>query len=195
MSEFFEEMIEASESLEDVQTEKLNELHSLVRQLEDIQSQVDIAEGHIKALKQERLRLSQDMIPSLMDSIGFKSFVLGKEEDDNLISVQIEPFVSASIPVENRQRAYQWLRDVNCESIIKNDVTVSFGKEGDAKANELMLELDKRGLHPEAKTLIHSSTLKSFIKNWVAENKNPPIDLDLFGAYVGKTTKIKRKSS
>ena len=189
MDEFFEEMIEASESLADVDTEKTKELHNLVRQLEDIQSQVDIAEGHIKALKQERLRLSQDMIPALMDSIGFKSFVL-----KDGISVQIEPFVSASIPVENRPKAYQWLRDVNCESIIKNDVTVSFGKEGDAKANDLMRELDERGLHPESKTHIHSGTLKSFIKGWVAENKKPPIDLELFGAFVGKTTKIKRKS-
>jgi len=194
MDEFFEEMIEASESLADADTAKLKELHNLVRQLEDIQSQVDMAEGHIKALKQERLRLSQDMIPALMDEVGVKRIDVGREEDDNVVSVQIEPFVSASIPVENRPKAYQWLRDVNCESIIKNDVTVSFGKHGDTKANDLMRELDERGLHPESKTHIHSGTLKSFIKSWVAENKKPPIDLQLFGAYVGKTTKIKRKS-
>ena len=108
------------------------------------------------------------------------------------VSVSIKPFISASIPVANKEQAYQWLRDHNCDDIIKNDVILSFGRKEDNQASQVMLDLENKGYHPESKTHIHSQTLKAFIRERVENGK--PIDLDLFGAFVGKTADIKRKS-
>ncbi len=189
MSEFFEDMIDAAEELSSVDTEGTKTLSGVVRQLEGVLSEVDQAEAHLKRLKQERLRLSQDVIPSLMEEMDVNRIDVG--EGEHKVSVSIKPFISASIPVENKERAYEWLRDHNCDDIIKNDVILSFGRREDDQASKLMLELENKGYHPEAKTHIHSQTLKAFIRERVENGK--PIDLELFGAFVGKTAEIKRK--
>ena len=54
-----------------------------------------------------------------------------------------------------------------------------------------MVDLERRGLHPESKTHIHSMTLKSFIRERV--EKGLETNLDLFGAFVARTAEIKPK--
>ena len=54
----------------------------------------------------------------------------------------------------------------------------------------MMYELEQKGFHPEQKTHIHAMTLKAFVKERV--EKGLPIDIDLFGAYVGRTAEVKR---
>jgi len=103
----------------------------------------------------------------------------------------LKPFVSASIPANRKQEAYDWLRDHGLDDIIKNDVVLSFGRGEDDTANKVMLDLENKGFHPESKTHIHAMTLKAFVKERVENGQ--PIDLDLFGAFVAKTADIKRK--
>ena len=55
-----------------------------------------------------------------------------------------------------------------------------------------MYQLEEKGFHPEQKTHIHSMTLKGFIREQVEKGNN--IDLDLFGAFVGRTAEVKRNS-
>jgi hypothetical protein len=185
MTEFFEEMFDAAEKLSGVDTDNTKTLSNLVRQLEAVTEDIDQAELHLKKLKQERQRIAMESIPAVMDEMDITRLDVGD------VSVQLKPFVSASIPVNRREEAYEWLRNHGLDDIIKNDVVLSFGRGEDDTANKVMLDLENKGFHPESKTHIHSSTLKAFVKERVENGK--PIDLDLFGAFVAKTADIKRK--
>lgn len=185
MTDFFEEMLDAADALTEVDTGTTKSLSNLVRQVEELNKELDMAEQHLKRLKQEKHKLQTDAIPALMDEMGVDRLDVGD------VSVTLKPFVSASIPQDRRAEAHQWLRENGLDDIIKNDVVLSFGRGEDETAHSIMLDLEQRGFHPESKTHIHSMTLKAFVKERV--EKGLPIDLDMFGAYVAKTADIKRK--
>ena len=189
MTEFFEEMFEASDDLKSVDVDTTKALSNLVKQLESVVAEIDTAEAHVKRLKQEQRRLQMEAIPEVMGDIERLDV---KNPDTGVVaSVTIKPFVSASIPQGRKQEAYEWLRTHGLDDIIKNDVVLSFGRGEDDTASKVMLDLENKGFHPESKTHIHASTLKAFVKERVENGK--PIDLDLFGAFVAKTADIKRK--
>jgi len=185
MADFYEEMFDAAESLESVDTNTTKTLSNLVKQLEDINANIEHAEAELKKLKQERSRVSMENIPALMDEMGVDRI------DVDGVSVQLGNFVSASIPTDRKQEAYDWLRDNGLDDIIKNEVILGFGRGEDETAQKIMLDLENRGFHPESKTHIHAMTLKAFVRERVENGL--PIDLDLFGAFVGKTATLKRK--
>jgi len=185
MTDFFEEMLDAADALTEVDAKTTKSLSNLVRQVEELNKELDMAESHLKKLKQEKHKLQTDAIPALMDQMSVDRIDVGD------VSVTLKPFVSASIPQDRRAEAHQWLRDNGLDDIIKNDVILSFGRGEDDTAHSIMLDLEQRGFHPESKTHIHSMTLKAFVKERV--EKGLPIDLDMFGAYVAKTADIKRK--
>lgn len=185
MTDFFEEMLDAADALKEVDTNTTKSLSNLVRQVDEVNQEIDMAEQHLKKLKQERQRLQTEAIPALMDEMGVDRLDVGD------VSVSLKPFVSASIPQDRRAEAHQWLRDNGLDDIIKNDVILSFGRGEDDAAHNIMLDLEQKGFHPESKTHIHAMTLKAFVRERV--EKGLPIDLDMFGAYVAKTADIKRK--
>jgi hypothetical protein len=75
--------------------------------------------------------------------------------------------------------------------LIKNTVTVSFGKGEDQKAQELISDLASRHLTPEEKTEVHPQTLRAWAKERI--EKGDEIDMQLFGVYTGQRATIKGK--
>ncbi len=175
----------SDESFMKIDTDTGKQLSNLIKKLNGINDQIDDAEKHLKALKIEKKQLAFEGIPGLMDEMGVERL------DVDGATVNLKTVVSASIPVDNRKEAFNWLREKGLDDIIKNDVIVSFGTGEDNVAGDLMADLEQRGLHPESKTHIHSMTLKAFVKERV--EKGLPIDLDLFGAFVARTADIRRK--
>ena len=182
---FEEEMFADADTLGGVDADTGKQLSSLVRLLNNVQQQIDDAEQHLKALKQEKQRISFEQIPMLMDEMGIERV------DVDGATVQLKPFVSASIPADRKQDAFNWLREHGLDDIIKNDIIVSFGRGQDNAAGDVMYDLEQKGFHPEQKTHIHAMTLKAFVRERV--EKGLPIDLDMFGAYVARTADVKRK--
>ena len=180
-----EELFIDQNSFANVSDEEGKTLSNFVKRLGGIVDQIDDAETHLKALKAEKRRLEFESIPEVMDEMGVERL------DVDGATVSLKSFVSASIPVEKREQAYNWLREHGLDDIIKNDVVLSFGRGEDNVAGDLMVDLEQRGFHPETKTHIHSMTLKAFIRERV--EKGLPIDLDLFGAFVARTAEIKRR--
>jgi hypothetical protein len=178
-------MFADADTLSGVDADGGKKLSGLVRQLNTKQQQIDDTEHYLKGLKEEKRRIEFEQIPMLMDEMGIERV------DVDGATVELKPFVSASIPVDRKQEAYGWLRDHGHDSIIKNDIIVSFGRGEDNMAGDVMYELEQKGFHPEQKTHIHAGTLKAFVKEQVI--KGNPIDLDLFGAFVARTATVKRK--
>ena len=66
-----------------------------------------------------------------MNKYGLKLIQL-----DDGRKIQINNFVDARIKDPNT--AFQWLRETNNDSIIKNDITVSLGRGDDALAQQVV---------------------------------------------------------
>ena len=181
-----EDRIFDASTLEGVQAENGKQLSGLVRRLNEKQEQIDETEKYLKELKAEKQRIAFEHIPMLMDEMAIERI------DVDGLTVKLKPFVSASIPADRKQDAFNWLREHGLDDIIKNDIIVSFGRGQDNKAGDMMYDLEQKGFHPEQKTHIHSMTLKAFVRERV--EKGLPIDLDMFGAFVASTAEVKRNS-
>ena len=179
----FDEMFDDT-TLDKIEENTMKSLSSLVKDLDQLTIDINKKEEELKSLKLQKHLMSTEQIPTMMDEMGVQRL------DVENLSVSLKPLINASIPPTRREEAYQWLRENDLDDIIKNDVIMSFGKGEDNMAGDIMYELEQRGMHPEKKTHIHSMTLKAFIRERV--EKGLPIDLDLFGAFVARTTDIKR---
>ena len=185
MNDILEDMFDESEALDSINTETTKNLSGLVRQLRVVEQEVEEAETLLKNLKAERQKLSTQMIPDLMDEMGVERV------DVDGLTVTKKQIVAASIPVDKRELAFDWLRDRGLDDIIKNDVVCSFGRGQDNLAKDAFWTLKDKGLEPSTKTHIHPMTLKAFVKDRVEQGQE--IDLDLFGAFLTNAVEIKRK--
>lgn len=183
--DIWEDIFDEADSLNKVEHGATRQLSSLVRELRSVEAQIEDAENTVKSLKQEKQKLSVDLIPQLMDEMGIERV------DVDGVTVTRKTIVSASIPADRKEEAFGWLRDNRLDDIIKNDITVSFGKGEDNRAKDAAAVLEDRGFAPSIKTHVHPSTLKAFVRERVENGK--PIDLDLFGAFITNAAEIKRK--
>ena len=186
MTDIFEDIFDEADALGSVDTQTGSQLSQLVRNLRNVEQQIEDAENHLKALKAEKHRLSVENIPQLMDEMGVERL------DVDGVTVERKMIVSASIPAARKDEAFSWLRDNGLDDIIKNDVTCSFGKGEDNIAGDVVGLLRERGFDPKTKTHVHPSTLKAFVKERVTDGK--PIDLDMFGAFISNAAQIRRKA-
>ena len=185
MNDILEDMFDESEALDSINTETTKNLSGLVRQLRVVEQEVEEAETLLKTLNSERQKLSTQMIPDLMDEMGVERV------DVDGLTVTKKQIVAASIPVDKRELAFDWLRERGLDDIIKNDVVCSFGRGQDNLAKDAFWTLKDKGLEPSTKTHIHPMTLKAFVKDRVEQGQE--IDLDLFGAFLTNAVEIKRK--
>jgi uncharacterized small protein (DUF1192 family) len=136
--------------------------------------------------KKEALRnLTDERIPDALKEIGMLKFAMADGSE-----IEVKPFYSASIPVDRRGEAYEWLRAHGFDDIIKNTVSVQFGRGEDDAAGELISAIRQQGLLPEQAEKIESQTLKAWVREMVEKGTEFPTEL--FGAYTGFKAKIKR---
>jgi hypothetical protein len=103
--------------------------------------------------------------------------------------ITVKPFYSASIPEENRAQAYEWLRDHGYDDIIKNTISVRFGRGEDELSVRLLNLLGTQGYPAEQAQKIEPQTLKAWVKERV--EKGQTVDTELFGVFIGQKAIIK----
>jgi len=162
-----------------------------IQSVADIARRIRLKEQSIEALKQDLkdeeagLRgLTDDELPSLFSELGLQSFKLADGSE-----VTVKQTYSASPRVADRPAVYEWLRDNGYGDIIKNTVFCVFGKDEDVKAQEFYTLAEDRGYVAEAKTDVHPSTMRAFVKERVENGDEFP--MELFGAWVGSRAVIK----
>ena len=144
-------------------------------------------EERLRKLKEQYRQLSEEDLPQKMTELGMQDLRL---EDGSRITIDM--FYATRINKNNRDAAHAWLREQGHGDIIKNQVSVSFGKGEDDTALETMTLLEKEGLFPDQKESVHPSTLKAFVKERIESGDNAftPDTQKLFSVYQGKRTKI-----
>ena len=104
--------------------------------------------------------------------------------------ISVKPIYAASIPVDRREEAFEWLRDHEFGDLVKNNVTVTFGRGEDEDARDFVDFCDAQGFVPSQTEKVEPSTLKAWLRERV--EAGDPIPLDLFGAFISQRATIKR---
>lgn len=159
-------------------------LANLAKRSKNLQREIEDLEAVLKERKHQQNKLLEESIPEALNSLGMKSFQM---EDGSSISVK--PYYSASIKEERRAEAYQWLRDNGFDDIIKNTVSVRFGRGEDNLCDSLLNLLGEKGFPAEQAEKIEPMTLKAWAREQVERGNEFP--MDLFGVYVGQKATIK----
>tara|TARA_R100000808_G_scaffold24803_1_gene58432 strand:+ start:1826 stop:2428 length:603 start_codon:yes stop_codon:yes gene_type:complete len=178
--------------IEKVDTKALGSVAELARAIRNQEDTIRDLEEKLKTEKKLLLKLSDEDLPAILDELGLQSFKL---EDGS--EVTVKSTYGATIRVDDREQAYEWLRQNEYDDIIKNTVSVQFGRGEDEKAKEFkeLVEAQKsdigRQLYTaDQKTEIHPQTLRAFIKERVEAGDEFP--MQLFGAWVGRRASIKK---
>lgn len=185
MSGLFEQMEADASAFDEVKTEAGRNLSDLIREAQFQSDAIEKHEQAAKDAKKEYQRITRELIPAEMEAMGMERV----DVDGN--SVSLNPFVYASIPASRKEEAFNFLRSIGEDDIIKNEVTVQFGKGQDNRAGAFFDDCSQQGLDPSQKQSVHPMTLKGWIKERLQSGED--IDLEMFGAYVGTEAKIKRK--
>ena len=106
-------------------------------------------------------------------------------------SVDVKPNYSASISIANREAAFGWLRNNGLGDIIKNEISVSFGRNEDNKAADYAALAEGHGYQPQQKLKVEPMTLKALVRERIEAGKEMPTEI--FNVFVGNKTTIKRK--
>ena len=171
--------------LDTLNSQNLRSMAEVARAIRDKEAEIESLEKTLKARKEALRKQSEEELPSMMAEIGVNSFEL-----DDGSKVSVRDLYGGHISVANRDAAYVWLRENGFDDIIKNTLSIVFGRGEDQKADHFMKILEGHGLLPEQNTGVHPSTLKAWIKERMEAGDNFP--MDLFGAYIGQRAIIKR---
>lgn len=165
--------------------DNVNSLASYVIQLQSLEDEVKIMEDNLKKKKEAADKISEEVIPEIMDNMKLKTLKL---QDGS--AIEVKEIYGASIPVANREGAYKWLRDNDLGDLIKNEITVSFGRGEDNKANDYASLAEKNGYQPSQKMKVEPMTLKALYRERVESNQDLPSEH--FNLFKGNKTKITR---
>ena len=186
MSEDFLSQLEADAAAVDSTPDDsdLNKVAVLAKKVQATQSRVTELEAEIKEKKRELLKLTDEDLPATMQELGLSAFTT-----DDGASITIKPTYGAHIKVDNREDAFNWLRDNDFGDLIKNNVTCTFGRGEDDVAVQFLTLAEQSGFNAQQKTEVHPQTLKAWVREQVEEGASFP--MDLFGAYIGHRATIK----
>ena len=178
--------LEKESALIKVDTGKSQELSELCTRLLELQKQITRCEENIKNLRSEERLLSENEIPNLMQQAGISSLKLIDGS-----SVSFKPEYYAKIPVSKTDEAFDWLSSNGHGDLIKNEVSLKFGRSEDNVANSIVEDLKSKGHNVSQKKKVEPMSLKAFVKDEIQKGNNLP--MDLFGVYVSNKTTIKTK--
>jgi len=167
-----------------IKTDEVKEISEACNKLTSQHQKVETIQKSLKEAEEESRRLSEEVIPTLMQQAGVSSIKL-----DNGTSVEVSPYYYAKISEDKKVEAFKWLRENDHGDLIKNNVSVSFGKGEDSNAVNLKTELEAKGLVVDQKQDVHWQTLRGFVKEQIEKNKTLPSET--FGLYIANRTKIK----
>ena len=167
-------------------TDNIQSLADQVENLEFVMTCIEGAEERLKDLKKKRDHISGEVIPTMMSEMGLAELKL---HDGSHLKVSTS--YKAHISEANKEMAYNWLRENGLGDIIKNEISVSFGRNEDNKAADYAELAKGQGFQPTQKMKVEPMTLKALVRERIEAGK--PMPAEIFSVFVGNKTTIKRK--
>jgi len=150
-----------------------------------LEEQIEELNNQLKVVKEKHRRISEEQLPEALQEAGVSEFKL---KDGTKVSTST--YYSARITPDNKEEAFNWLRENRFADLIKNTVSVSFGRDEDDAARELLKELNSTGMNTAQKEWVEPMTLKAFVREQVEKGTDLPYET--FNIYIGQKSKIKR---
>jgi len=142
--------------------DSVNDAKSLsdqVVKLKTLEDELIEKENELKKLKQHIEIVSGEVIPTMMQEMNISTLKLADGS-----SVEVKPVYGASISASKKEEAYTWLRENGLGDLIKNEVTVSFGRNEDNKASDYAILAQGQGYEPVQKLKVEPMTLKALVR-------------------------------
>ena len=178
-------------NFEEDQREDLNSVNDAkslsdqVVKLKKLEDDLVEKEKELKELKRHIELVSGEVIPTMMQEMNISTLKLADGS-----SVEVKPVYGASISVANKEAAYTWLRENGLGDLIKNEITVSFGRNEDNKAQQYAVLAKGQGFEPVQKLKVEPMTLKALVRERLESGQEMPSDL--FNVFAGNRTKVTR---
>ena len=189
MSDLIAEMAsdsgDAPDKIDTLDEDGLSTIARLANEAARLEESVAAQEQLLKEQKKALHVILDEQLPEALESMGLQKFTLTDGAE-----ISVKPIYAASIPVNRREEAFQWLRDHEFGDLVKNNVTVTFGRGEDDIAKEFVGTVHTLGLMPNQTEKVEPMTLKAWLRERV--EAGGPIPLDLFGAYISTHATIKR---
>ena len=167
-------------------TENIRKLADKIQEMQAVQKALEMDEEQIKQKKKHLEHLSSEVIPTMLSEMGLSFLKLADGS-----SVEVKTNYSATITQAKKEEAFNWLRKNGLGDIIKNEISVSFGRNEDNKAADYAELAKGQGLQPTQKLKVEPMTLKALVRERLEGGKEMPTEL--FNIFVGNKTTIKRK--
>ena len=167
-------------------TDDIDKLANKIKEMQTIQKDIEQNEEYLKQRKKDLEQVSGEAIPTMLSEMGLSYLKLADGS-----SVEVKTNYSATITLANKEKAFNWLRENGLGDIIKNELTVSFGRNEDNKAAEYAELAKGQGYQPTQKLKVEPMTLKALVRERIEAGK--PLPTELFNVFIGNKTTIKRK--
>ena len=161
------------------------QLSDQVVKLQNLEEQIGEREKELKDMKREAEKVSGEVIPTIMQEMNISSLKLADGS-----AVEVKPVYGASIPIAKKEEAFKWLREHGLGDLIKNEITVAFGRDEDNKAQQYAVLAQGQGYEPVQKLKVEPMTLKALVRERIEAGQDMPADL--FNVFAGNRTKITR---
>ena len=168
------------------QTNEVKALSDQVVKLRRMEDQVKEKDTELKKLKKDLDVVSGEVIPTMMTEMNISTLKLADGS-----AVEVKPIYGASISIDKKEKAFNWLRNNGLGDLIKNEITVSFGRNEDNKATAYAGLAAGQGFQPVQKLKVEPMTLKALVRERIEAGQDMPSDL--FNVFAGNRTKITRK--
>ena len=162
-----------------------NKLSDQVVKLQELEAELLVKEQEYKEMKRKVELVSSEVIPTMMQEMNISTLKLADGT-----SVEVKPVYGASIPADKKEEAYKWLRENGLGDLIKNEITVAFGRSEDNKAQQYAVLAQGQGYEPIQKLKVEPMTLKALVRERVEAGLDMPSDL--FNLFTSNRTKITR---
>lgn len=171
-------------------------VRTLVAQMNEAEREVDRLEEELKQATSHFREYRENLVPTAMLDCGLTSVTTADG-----FAVEMREEVRASFPSGDseesqakRDVAFAWLQENGHTALVKNSITLKFGKEEQTWAQSFFEMLDRLGVREHAVVerheAIHPSTLVAFVKEQLAQGSSIP--MPAFGAFVQRFARIKK---
>ena len=168
------------------QTNEVKALSDQVIKLRRMEDDLKRKDTELKDLKKALDVISGEVIPTMMTEMNISTLKLADGS-----AVEVKPIYGASISIDKKEKAFNWLRNNGLGDLIKNEITVSFGRNEDNKAMAYAILAKGQGYEPAQKLKVEPMTLKALVRERLESGQEMPFEL--FNVFAGNKTKINRR--
>jgi len=165
---------------------ELDGVARLANEAAALEEKIFDTEQALKVHKKALYEITDQRLPEALEEMGLQKFTLTDGSE-----ISISPIYAASIPKDRKEEAFKWLRDHDFGDLVKNNVTVTFGRGEDDTAKEFVSLCGSKGFVPSQLEKVEPMTLKAWLRERVETGDAVP--LDLFGAFISTRATIKRR--